>query len=547
VDWNTGNLAVHDLLAGENQNLTDEGTWDEPNQYAEASFWSADSRQLAYMWEKEGVWELRIVRLDDPAPRVVYRAEGYTFVYPLAWSSDSKYVVAQLKRKNRTHQLVLIAVADGAVQVLKELGLHSPHMADFSPDGQYVVYDRSVSVESSQHDMFLIRIDDQRETGLLEHPAHDYYPFFTPDGQWIVFLSDRSGQESIWGLPIEGDQEPGEPVMIKPNVGRIKPLGFTRNGAYYYGLSASRTNIYAAAFDPETCRADGEPTKAVQQYEGSNWAATWSPDGKNLAYFSRRIFGQSASPTEVLVVRSAESGRERIFSPHPHRFARLPGLRPRWHADGKSVLFLGVPREDPRGYYSLDIESGDISPVLDGVRGVEPVFSEDMKKLFYVDVSEAYVRTIVVRDTASGQAKSLFREPVQGPVNLVLSPDGGQLAYSAGDSLRLIPADGGETRLLWKIPMENQLPFSGGVVWTGDGRGLLVAKAKDEASDLVELWHVPVDGSDPHELDLEMPRIRHLQITPDGRRLSFTATTGSRTSAVWVLENALSDVGGANP
>ena len=48
---------------------------------------------------------------------------------------------------------------------------------------------------------------------ITEGPYQDHRPSFRPDGEWLVFASNRSGETAIWRVPAEGGQEP-EPVFI---------------------------------------------------------------------------------------------------------------------------------------------------------------------------------------------------------------------------------------------------------------------------------------------------------------------------------------------
>lgn len=53
----------------------------------------------------------------------------------------------------------------------------------------------------------------------------------------------------------------GAPTLIKQDLGPIVwPLGFTRDGDYYYGITKEVNDLYVAALDPETGRT-GPPKK----------------------------------------------------------------------------------------------------------------------------------------------------------------------------------------------------------------------------------------------------------------------------------------------
>ncbi len=63
-DWNTGDLAIHDMVTGKDRRLTNKGSWAVSNDNAGYSLFSPDGKQVAYTWR---IWaknqtELRIIK-----------------------------------------------------------------------------------------------------------------------------------------------------------------------------------------------------------------------------------------------------------------------------------------------------------------------------------------------------------------------------------------------------------------------------------------------------------------------------------------------------
>ena len=138
VDWRTGDLAIRELATGKNRRLTNKGSWLESSEYAGVSAISPSGKQVAYTWyNKDGFSELRLVGLDASGPRVLYRNEEVGYPHPAAWSPDGKHILATFARSDRTNQIVLVAVADGSVRVLKTLDWRWPETS-FSPDGRTI-------------------------------------------------------------------------------------------------------------------------------------------------------------------------------------------------------------------------------------------------------------------------------------------------------------------------------------------------------------------------------------------------------------------------
>ncbi len=68
---------------------------------------------------------------------------------------------------------------------------------DVSPDGKTIVFDLL-------GDLYALPLAGGEARALTSGPAWDMQPRFSPDGQQIVFTSDRGGGDNIWMLPAAG-------------------------------------------------------------------------------------------------------------------------------------------------------------------------------------------------------------------------------------------------------------------------------------------------------------------------------------------------------
>ncbi len=72
---------------------------------------------------------------------------------------------------------------------------------------------------------------------------------WTPDGDSILFESDRSEAVDAWILPVKDGKPAGEPRIVHKDIGAISPLGFTHEGAFFYGHGKDLLNIYIGTLD----------------------------------------------------------------------------------------------------------------------------------------------------------------------------------------------------------------------------------------------------------------------------------------------------------
>ncbi len=88
IDWTTGDLAIRDLATGKMRRLTSEGSSTD----IRGSAISPDGKEVAYNWfTKDGLLELRVVRLDGSGLRILY-SNKEVFPFPHDWSPDGKYI-----------------------------------------------------------------------------------------------------------------------------------------------------------------------------------------------------------------------------------------------------------------------------------------------------------------------------------------------------------------------------------------------------------------------------------------------------------------------
>ena len=540
-DDETGNLAVRDLTTGQTRRLTSNaGGW----QYVETLVFSPDGKQVAFGWRSQpDECELRVVDLGGSQPRVLYHAEKQE-IGPADWSQDGKSILA-LRRREPSHvEIVSVAAADGSLSVLKGFEGRSPNprRLRFSPDGRFVGYDFPAD-QKGNLDIFVLSVAGGQVTPLVQHPAQEQFLGWTPDGSSVLFLSDRSGSWGAWLVPVADGKPQGEPSLAKRDAGAIEPMGFTREGSFYYKIRDDGLNVYAAAL------GGGTPSLLVEQHLGWNSQPAWSPDGKNIAYLSRR---QRGSADATLCIQSVETSEEQEYSD------KLKRIRsPQWSPDGKSLLARGTDSLGNGGLFTINIETEEVTrvpwwPAREyGSWMVDPCWSVDGKAVCYVEprVATPEGRTRLMRtDLATGRHEviHLFPETVAGG-SVLLSPDGRWFLFwlIRGDEWRpaVMPTGGTESK---DLPGPWTDVNSRTLTWAPDSGQILFVKRPGSATKVTrsELWGVPVEGGEQRSLGFSvMKDVQSLSAHPDRKQLAFTAWEPA--TEVWVMENFLPGSGAA--
>ena len=164
------------------------------------------------------------------------RSEDIEDIGFLDWSLDRGYVLTQFISTDYVHIMALISIADGEMRIVKRSETDFCLGMSLSPDGRYLAYDWPSQEDSDRRDIHVVAMDpnDPSETVVTTHPANDVYPIWTPDGERILFGSDRTATFGVWMVEVLGGEAQGAPVMLQKDIGRATPIGLTRDGAYYY-------------------------------------------------------------------------------------------------------------------------------------------------------------------------------------------------------------------------------------------------------------------------------------------------------------------------
>lgn len=399
------------------------------------------------------------------------------------------------------------------MQVIKKLEGLFVHPR-LSPDGRYLVYDVAVQKDSSRRDIFLLSADGSREIPLIQHPADDQVLGWVPDGKTILFASDRSGTWDAWSISVVEGKAQGSPERIKREIGQVQPMGFTRNGSFYYSVSTGMSDVYLATLDPETGKLASPPKLVSSRYTGNNEQPAWSPDGQYLVYKSvrgvRALYGQG-----IISILSIDTGQQREIVPQVNFFGA-----PRFSPEGQLVVRSSGEADSVT--LKIDEQTGAASPYVGNL---------ESRRVFFASTD-----SIRVRNPDTGEEKVVYRAPQPIAVPSAWGWRGQRIAFIMGNALMVMRVDG-EARELLKLKEPEKFRLVNGAMWTTDGRYILfIKKANEQAPD--ELWSIPAEGGQAQNLGVAMEELRELRVHPDGRRLAFTGGK-KNASEIWVMENFL--------
>ena len=238
-----------------------------------------------------------------------------------------------------------------AVALLTQTGA-TPPVRDpaLARDGRLVV-----AVEG---DLWLGDAAGARWSRLTSGPAWDRQPAWSPDGAFLVFVSDRQQNNDLWRLPVSAAGVPGTPARLttdpapdlEPTVSAGGTIVFVRGQG-----AAARLWVRAA---------DGTERRLTTGETVERWPMA-SPDGRRVAYV------QFAEAGRRLRVRAVEGRSDSVVVSD-----RAPE-RPTWSPDGSRVAFYS---SSPRAAIYVAPVDGRYVNVVSTRQGV-PVWAPDGRAL----------------------------------------------------------------------------------------------------------------------------------------------------------------------
>jgi serine/threonine protein kinase len=347
-----GGVSLFDARTGEQKLLS---TGDDPLPVS-ALAWSSDGQELVLARSESPMGNLtaamsRVVALSTarPGERMLFWAAdlftpgGNSNVLPVFDVMGSgKLVFDSVEERQNLREVAL--PSSGTENRPLTAGRSVDRQPAYAPDGQELVFS---SNRSGNLDLWLLSPATRAARQLTDDPADDWDPAFTPDGRQVVWSSSRSGSLEIWIANADGS---GARQLTHGGQGAENPT-VTPSGWVVYTDDNP---------DPEVrgiwkVRSDGGSGGRVLAGPHSNPEV--SPDGR----FALAVLPEPASLRNRVRVVEVESGQVVPFEIEvPYRLDS-PNIvlgRARWLAAGKAIAWVGLDEGNRSGVFAQDFTPG---------------------------------------------------------------------------------------------------------------------------------------------------------------------------------------------
>jgi serine/threonine-protein kinase len=193
---------------------------------------SPDGGRLAYAAStgdgsgKVDLWVLDLGR--GSQTRVTFDGDNRFFG---AWTPDGKRLT-HARRFPSTQTLSTFADGTGNADILLD-GDAAGLPTSWTPDGRTLAYDMEPQRSStSSWDVGVLHTggDSVRTEPILQTAFAERSAIFSPDGAWVVYVSDKSGQNNVYARPFPG---PGTEITISSGSGTEPRWSPSGNEIYY--------------------------------------------------------------------------------------------------------------------------------------------------------------------------------------------------------------------------------------------------------------------------------------------------------------------------
>jgi Tol biopolymer transport system component/predicted Ser/Thr protein kinase len=382
----------------------------------------------------------------------------------------------------------------------------------FSPDGETIAY---VSDRSGNFEIYLKQVSGGPDINLTNNPADDVQPAFSPDGKSIAFVSSREGATDIVTYFAPRSAPVGGDIWTMPALGG-SPRRIAREGNFPSWSPDGSAILYASGpwFRRKIYRvpaAGGEPKEIPVR------SAERMPLNVQYPSYSSNERWIVFETQDQIVVLAAEGGEAKRI---------VTGRRPVWNADSTAILFSNTEPGKNESLWQIPFStasgevSGPASPLtISHGRDTQAGVSRDGKRIAFSAQDVSFNIEVLEFDAEAGRVKGAPLPLTAGNDQIYFmsfSPDGKWVVYEAKHRLWKVSVDDGR-----RVPLSLDPRFSDvWPMWSPDGR--FIAFNRTPAGEIApepEFWLMAPDGGAPHKV---LGGVNQMTWMPDGHSVVYS-------------------------
>ncbi len=441
--------------------------------------WSRDGKSIAFASDRYGNFDVFVMpATGGEAKRLTFHSSAD---FPTDFSPDNKRVIFQSSRLQnaenmqfpRTEQLYSVAVEGSQAEML--LDLNAEH-ARYSPDGSMLVYQdwkgyedkwRKHHTSSVTRDIWVYHTQKQSYHKISTFEGEDRNPIFSPNGQEVFFLSEKSGTLNIWQAGINGENAR---QLTQFDKHPVRFLSQANNGTFCFSWNGELYTLQAGSQPrkvPVRISTDSRlNTERIVPISGGATEFAVSPNGKEVAFIFRgEVFVSSVQGgLTKRITNTPEQERSVSFSPDGRSLLYAAERNNNWNIYQSSI----VRKEEPYFYAATLLKEEAL--VATQAEEFQPAYAPDGKEIAYLEERT----TLKVYNLASKSSRTVLA----GTYNYSYS-DGDQYFAWSPDSQYLLATF---------IPQGGQIFMNEIALVKADGKSAPINLTESGYSDAMPKW-----------------------------------------------------------
>jgi serine/threonine-protein kinase len=311
--------------------------------------WTPDGRHLLFVSDRDGARDVYAVRLGSSGTPAGTPSRITTGLNAHSISiSASAARLAYSVYTSRANVWTIAIPTDGPVSVDRATqittGNQTVEQMTLSPDGRWLYFD---SNRSGNADIYRMPVNGGETEQLTTDPADDFGPDISPDGRWMALYSTSAGNRDIFVMPADG----GEAQRVTDDPGEERFPSWSPDGrslAYTLTGADARDGLYVISRD-----ASGRWGTPRQVWNKAN-LGRWSPDGRTLV---------SAWTDGVWLIPAAGGVSRRVAPPLETVSDREPAWA-YWSRDGRTIYCKSRDRAGRSWIWGVAVTGGRLHTLV---------------------------------------------------------------------------------------------------------------------------------------------------------------------------------------